>query len=796
VIEEGLEEANEYADDAVATHNNSTTAHSDIRQAITTAVDGKANKIEYPTIEWDPENFNVPAGRTLHFDTAKTPVLTGTGLDMIALFAQVNGNPNLMFGFYSNDGGVTTIAGLFHVEGGAFVSDIELYNGTAWLNEGDYLLRYGITGDMYQFIGEGVTLAGFDIATDISVPDIVTKDLSDVYDEMLRRQHELDLKKANREAIYTREETRELLDEVKSATYHFVGYANIIEPTGGGLKNGDLWYNGSVLPDTAFAVYTYNNGSWSTETTQYEHVMFDLWSNQTDGHGYYWFNNEWNKIDQNVDLSAYRTALQQDAIDAGKVDKEEGKGLSEANYTATEKNKLGGIADGATKNEIATEEEAIAGTNDTKVMTPLKTKLAIDALGGGSSGGGGESESGSVSPEYTYIVDSDQKLVDWSKNVRTNGQDYTSVLIAKGEWTLTINSNMGYFIRLTTTGTKRVTGAAGSKLVFQNTYPSPSGAYGIYGHITTGGNSIYPNTEMYNDNSKDYSITGVTIDLSSAKNACGFQNCENLTNCTCYSNSGSSGNSNSYGFSNCINLANCNGYGYNYERSTNINNYYSFYQCINLSNCKGYGTGGNVANSYGKCYGFYSCMRLINCIGLNESNGQASNEYYGTGCGFYNCEYLTGCTGRSKWNAINYGFLNCKNITNCLGHSYTDSWEQSYGFKDCTDISNCIGYGRSLYGSYSHGFYNCVNVSNCTGEGSGASDNRTEGSSGFYNCSNIANCTGSAAGYNNSGFSSCHRLSFCKPASTYTGTTYLNCTVGATSGTPADTAEGGWNLTT
>ncbi len=56
----------------------------------------------------------------------------------------------------------------------------------------------------------------------------------------------------------------------------------------------------------------------------------------------------------------------------------EGKGLSTNDYTTTEKNKLAGISANAEKNRaIATTAEAEAGTINTKVMTPLRTKEAI-----------------------------------------------------------------------------------------------------------------------------------------------------------------------------------------------------------------------------------------------------------------------------------------------------------------------------------------------------------------------------------------------------------------------------------
>ena len=60
------------------------------------------------------------------------------------------------------------------------------------------------------------------------------------------------------------------------------------------------------------------------------------------------------------------------AVLDGKVDKEAGKGLSTNDYTTAEKTKLAGL-------ERATTEEAKAGTNTVKLMTPATTKAAIAA---------------------------------------------------------------------------------------------------------------------------------------------------------------------------------------------------------------------------------------------------------------------------------------------------------------------------------------------------------------------------------------------------------------------------------
>lgn len=55
-------------------------------------------------------------------------------------------------------------------------------------------------------------------------------------------------------------------------------------------------------------------------------------------------------LTQHQSLSAYRTSAQQDVIDNTKVDKVQGKGLSENDYTTAEKNKLSGIQNGAEVN--------------------------------------------------------------------------------------------------------------------------------------------------------------------------------------------------------------------------------------------------------------------------------------------------------------------------------------------------------------------------------------------------------------------------------------------------------------
>jgi hypothetical protein len=66
-----------------------------------------------------------------------------------------------------------------------------VYDGANWLNNGLYTLRYGLTGNFNQSIGTLVVLNGFDLAQDITVPDVPAKDLVDVENEINPRQYKL-----------------------------------------------------------------------------------------------------------------------------------------------------------------------------------------------------------------------------------------------------------------------------------------------------------------------------------------------------------------------------------------------------------------------------------------------------------------------------------------------------------------------------------------------------------------------------------------------------------------------------
>ena len=246
--------------------------------------------------------------------------------------------------------------------------------------------------------------------------------------------------------------------------------------------------------------------------------------------------------------------------------------------------------------------------------------------------------------QFTFVVDSDEKLAKWANNDTSNGEDYTSVLIQKGTW----KSSVG--VNLTTTKTKVVVGAAGSKLNFSNVEKA------LFFE------------ELHCDN--EYYIQNVSLDNSNSNStACyGFYNCNNLTNCT----GSTTGSRIGFDFYNCSNLTNCT------SSSTCTYFNYSFYSCSNLTNCTSTSTGSTT------CYSFYNCSNLTNCTGSSTGTGSCYS--------FYNCSNLTNCTGSStSTEGYGYSFYNCSNLTNCTGSS---TGTEGYGFCYCYGVSRCKANGN------------------------------------------------------------------------------------------------------
>lgn len=89
--------------------------------------------------------------------------------------------------------------------------------------------------------------------------------------------------------------------EAVMETFVFKGYVSATEPTGT-IKAGAFWYQSAAMPTTfPIQVKTYNGTAWGTDTTNYTPESLEMWANLGDGHGYYWFGNDWNIIDVNVE---------------------------------------------------------------------------------------------------------------------------------------------------------------------------------------------------------------------------------------------------------------------------------------------------------------------------------------------------------------------------------------------------------------------------------------------------------------------------------------------------------------
>ena len=271
-------------------------------------------------------------------------------------------------------------------------------------------------------------------------------------------------------------------------------------------------------------------------------------------------------------------------------------------------------------------------------------------------------------PSFTYVVDSNQKLLDWANNEQ--GNDYSSVLIKKGTWSSSVGVN------LSNCGTKVVVGEVGSKLSFTDV---EKGLH--YDEVPTNSEYYMLNVNVQvtkNSNGYVYSfyrctnLTNCTGTSTGTSRSFGFSYCDNLTNCRGISIS--TGTSSGSGFASCTNLANCTGTG-----SSTYANGTSFERCDNLVNCTGEGSS---TNSYG--FGFASCTNLANCTGTGSST-------YANGISFDRCDNLVNCTGTGYGYGYGKGFDKCTKLTNCSG---TGTGTEGTGFSDCSGVSKCKAGGN------------------------------------------------------------------------------------------------------
>lgn len=106
--------------------------------------------------------------------------------------------------------------------------------------------------------------------------------------------------------------------------------------------------------DTNVDVYKYDGTSWSVLATS---VIENGWlfAEESTGHGFYWFQNTWNKVDMNVDMSEYYKKTEIDSILTGYV----------TNTT------LGALTDLTTSDKTT----IVAAINSLKTLTDTKDTL-------------------------------------------------------------------------------------------------------------------------------------------------------------------------------------------------------------------------------------------------------------------------------------------------------------------------------------------------------------------------------------------------------------------------------------
>lgn len=234
---------------------------------------------------------------------------------------------------------------------------------------------------------------------------------------------------------------------------------------------------------------------------------------------------------------------------------------------------------------------------------------------------------------FTYVVDSDQALEDWANNVE--GNDYTSVLIRKGEWTI----NKG--INLTLTNTFRIKGEAGAKLVFNLTVTSDSSnaiSYNPTGSGTEKGvAAIYLDIEPSGIEACKYYIKDLEVNLNVSKTA---------TNST-------------------------------------VKNAVAILRYPNIEGCKII-TKATLTNHSSGGYIRPFAISVSNNIRYCSAYAECITTYSGTGAGIsssikvHNC-YVEAYIGASVSEATKgVGILSCKNVQMCKCKGGSQSYSDSY----------------------------------------------------------------------------------------------------------------------
>lgn len=240
---------------------------------------------------------------------------------------------------------------------------------------------------------------------------------------------------------------------------------------------------------------------------------------------------------------------------------------------------------------------------------------------------GGSGNTATNCEQFTFVVDSNEALAAWAN--ATEGNDYTSVLIKKGEWTSTTGVN------LTTAGTKVVEGEAGSKLVFNigEWNGNYSSAYGLFRNkISENEDSIIEGVYIeLNPTIKDDLDMACFAYLSNIKNCKanilsnntsvrpagllkGFYSCRNLDKCFCTGVIEQGSYNQILMYHICENVNQCSCTFTDFSHETN-----GFYRCKGLFMC-----GGIMPVLFNDCNGVICCKAFGKC-NIVFTNCYASN---------------------------------------------------------------------------------------------------------------------------------------------------------------------------
>ncbi|MDR2437247.1 MAG: hypothetical protein LBD17_04175 [Endomicrobium sp.] len=108
--------------------------------------------------------------------------------------------------------------------------------------------------------------------------------------------------------IAAQQYTNQQIEEALTGAIHFTGYVSTSTPVDPALRVGSKWITASAMPTTfpVTGVKKWDGTNWVADSN-YTPDIFDLWSLMTDGSGWYWFGDEWNRMDFDINLADYQT---------------------------------------------------------------------------------------------------------------------------------------------------------------------------------------------------------------------------------------------------------------------------------------------------------------------------------------------------------------------------------------------------------------------------------------------------------------------------------------------------------